>query len=151
MQYKSFVNDTNSTQLHPTHSHIGGVMTILRSDFPGYTSAEEITERSIRNRCLVLRLPIHDAPVYIHNVYAPVKVEERVLFFEQLLSHNFYSASTYLVFGDFNTPLNPAVDASSGAIRNESSRLACLEWLSQFFVVNAWRIQHPNENVFSGP
>ena len=45
-------------------------MTILRSDFPGYDTAEEITERSTRNRYLVLRLIIHDAPVYIHNVYA---------------------------------------------------------------------------------
>ena len=36
---------------------------------------------SIGNRYLVLRLLIHDAPVYIHYVYAPVKAEERVLFF----------------------------------------------------------------------
>ena len=89
--------------------------------------------------------------MYIHNVYAPVKAEERALFFEQLLSYNFDSASTHLVIGDFNTPLNPAVDASSGAIRHESNRLACLEWLSQLGVVDAWRIQHPTENVFTGP
>nr|CCA16778.1 pollike protein putative [Albugo laibachii Nc14] len=94
---------------------------------------------------------IHDAPVYIHIVYALVKAEERLLLIEQFLCHNFDSASTHLVFGDFNTPLNPAVDASSGAIRHESSRLACLEWLSQLGVVDAWRIQHPNENVFTGP
>nr|CCA23004.1 AlNc14C176G8116 [Albugo laibachii Nc14] len=109
MQYKIFVNDTTSTQLHPTHNRSGGVMAILRSDFPGYTSTVEITDRSIRNRYLVLRLLIHDAPVYIHNVYAPVKTEERVLYFEQLLSHNFDSASTHLVFGYLNTPLNPAI------------------------------------------
>ena len=55
-------------------------MKILRSDFPGYTIAEELTDRTIRNRYLVLRLIIHDAPVYIHNVFAPVKAEERVGF-----------------------------------------------------------------------
>ena len=120
-------------------------MTILRSDFLGYDTAEEITERSIRNRYLVLRLIIHDAPVYIHNVYAPVKADERVLFFELLLSHTIESAATHLVFGDFNTPLDPAVDASSGVIRHEMSRLVCLEWLSQLGVVDAWRIHHPTE------
>nr|CCA19883.1 AlNc14C81G5293 [Albugo laibachii Nc14] len=134
MQAKSFVNDTNSTQLHPAHNRSGCVMTILRSDFPGYTSVEEITERSIRNRYLVLRLLIHDAPVYIHNVYAPVKAEERVLFFSNCTPTISIQPSTHLVLGDFNTPLNPAVDASSGAIRHESSRLACLEWLSQIGV-----------------
>ena len=89
--------------------------------------------------------------MYIHIVYALVKAEERVLLIEQFICHNFESASTHLVFGDFNTPLNPAVDASSGAIRHESNRLACLEWLSQLGVVDAWRIQHPTENVFTGP
>ena len=151
MHHKMFVNDHNSAFLHPTQNRSGGVMTILRSDFPVYDTAEEITERSIRNRYLVLRLIIHDAPVYIHNVYAPVKADERVLFFELLLSHTFESAATHLVFGDFNTPLDPAVDASSGVIRHEMSRLVCLEWLSQPSVVDAWRINHPTEKVFIGP
>ena len=146
-----FVNDRNSAFLHPTQNRSGGVMTILRSDFPGFDTAEGITERSIRNRYLVLRLIIHDAPVYIHNVYAPVKADERVLLFELLLSQTFESAATHLVFGDFNTPLDPAVDASSGVIRHEMSRLACLEWLSQLGVVDAWRIHHPTEKVFTGP
>ena len=34
------------------------------SEIPGYTSAEEITERSIQNRYLVLRLLIQNNPVY---------------------------------------------------------------------------------------
>ena len=146
-----FVNDHNSAFLHPTQNRSGGVMTILRSDFPGYETAEELTDRSIRNRYLVLRLLIHDAPVYIHNVYAPVKAEERVSFYELLLSNTFESTASHIVFGDFNTPLDPAIDASSGTIRHEPSRLACLEWLSQLGVVDAWRIQHPTEKVFTGP
>ena len=38
------------------------------------------TDLRIRNRHLVLRVLIHDAPVYIHDVYEQVKADERVLF-----------------------------------------------------------------------
>ena len=75
--------------------------------------------------------------MFIHDVYAPVKADERVLFFELLLFHTFKSAATHLVLGDLNTQLDPAVDASSGVIRQEPSRLACLEWHSQLGVVDA--------------
>ena len=80
MQQTMFVNDHNSAFLHPTQIRSGDVMTILRSDFSGYSTDEAIIERSIRNRYLVLRLLIHNVPVYIHNVYAPVKADVRVLF-----------------------------------------------------------------------
>ena len=76
-----FVNDHNGAFLHSTQNRGGGVMTILRSDFPGYTTAEDLTERSIQNCYLVLRLIIHDPPVCIHNVNAPVKTEKRVVFY----------------------------------------------------------------------
>ena len=148
LQHRRFVNDANSILPHPTQIRC---MRILRSDILGYPTAGALEEGSIRNRFLVVRFHIHDALVYIHNAYAPVRADESFLFFEQLLSPIFASNSTHIVLGDLNTPPDPAIDASSKAIRHESSRLASLEWLSQLGVLDAWRIQHPTEKLFIGP
>lgn len=61
--------------LHPTQNRGRGVTAILRSDSPGYSTDNHLTERSIRNCYLVFRLLIYDALVYIHNIHALVKAE----------------------------------------------------------------------------
>ena len=63
--------------------------------------------------------------------------------FELLLTNNFESTATHIVFDDSKTPLDPPVDAPSGPIWHELSRLACLEYLLQLGVVGAWWIKHP--------
>ena len=55
-------------------------MTIIRHDFPGSNSAQALTSVSVPDRYLVVRLAIFGAPVYIHNVYAPVNSVERKRF-----------------------------------------------------------------------
>lgn len=61
--------------------------------FTGSTTAEELTKRSIPICYLVLRLLIHNAPVW---------AEKRVFLYELLLSNTFVSTATHLGFGEFN-------------------------------------------------
>lgn len=114
-----------------------GPMTFLRCTFP----VQLLTERSLRNRCLILSLFIHDASLYIHNVYAPMRAEESVIFQWVIALQNFPIDRNTPRVGDVNTLLDSAISASSETIRHEPSRVACLKSLSQVGVVEAWRIQ----------
>ena len=148
---KSFVSDTNSLHSHPSRERVNGVMTIIRSDFPGFETAEAVQSVTVQDRYLVVRLVVHGAPVYVHNVYAPVDSTERKPFFDQLPTGSFEANASHIVCGDLNTTLCPSLDCSSGAYRHEPSRLSCLEWLSNLGVLDAWRHQHPEERIFTGP
>ena len=65
MQHKMYINDANSAVLHPIQNCSGGVMKILRSDFPDYDRAEEITGWSIGNHLLVLRIFIMHQCIFL--------------------------------------------------------------------------------------
>lgn len=104
-------------------------MTMLLSDFRVYSTAEELKKRSGRNHYFALRLLSHDVPM---------RSEESVLYYKLLLSNIFELTATSLVFGDTNTPLNAAIDASSETIRHEPSRLASSEYISQSGVIDTW-------------
>ena len=84
-------------------------------------------------------------------MYAPVDSSDSKPFFYHLNTESFEPQASHMVFGDLNTTLYPQLDASNGVHRHESSRLACLEWLSKLGVVDAWRHHHPDERVFTGP
>nr|CCA18086.1 AlNc14C44G3645 [Albugo laibachii Nc14] len=126
-------------------------MTIVRKDFPGFRSAEAVPTMTVQDRYLVVRLVVHGAAVYIHNVYALVEPMERKPFFDNLPTGSFEANASHIVCGDLNTTLCPSLNCSSGFYRHEPSRLACLEWLSNLGVIDAWRQQHPEERVFTGP
>ena len=126
-------------------------MTIIRNDFPGFETAEALNNLSVQDRYLVVRLRIFRAPVYLHNVYTPVDPMERKPFFDQLPTGSFEANASHIVCGDLNTTLCPSIDCSSSVYRHETSRLSCLEWLSNLGVIDAWRQQHPGERGFTGP
>ena len=89
--------------------------------------------------------------MYIHNVYAPVENQEKQVFFDHLPLDDFEDNSTHLVLGDLNTPLDPCVDSSDPRGASGSGRSACLSWLGQLGVIDAWRVHHPDDRVFTGP
>lgn len=150
-RHKLFVGDHNASTLVAPPRRTGGVLTVLRSDFPGYETAKELHELSVLGRYLVIEVVVNHASLFIHNVYAPVDNEEKAAFFEHLPTDIFGDNSTHLVLGDLNTALDPAVDASGTRSSSSTGRSACLGWLGQLGVVDAWRIHHPEDRVFSGP
>lgn len=150
-QHRLFVNDPNASATVTQANRSGGVLTVLRSDFPGYDSAQELSQLSVPGRYLVVKVVVNRAPIYIHNVYAPVDNQEKVVFFNHLPVDFFEDGSSHIVLGDLNTPLDPSVDASDPRASVSSGGSACNGWLGRLGVVDAWRIHHPDERVFTGP
>ncbi|KAF1331469.1 putative Pollike protein, partial [Globisporangium splendens] len=150
-KHQVFVNDPNSQLDRPTRGRSGGVLTVLRSDVPGFETAAEQPSLAVPGRYLVVKLMVSDAPVYIHNVYAPVDRQEKQQFFSSLSTEGFEDQATHLVLGDLNTPLDPRLDSSSPDLRCDPGRSSCLEWLAKLSVVDAWRIHYDTKRVFTGP
>ena len=150
-KHKAFVSDPNSQLHRPTRGRSNGVLTLLRSDFPGFDSAVEIPSLSVAGRYLVVKVMVESAPIYIHNVYAPVDRQEKQQFFSSLATEEFEDQATHFVLGDLNTPLDPRLDSSTPDLRYDPSRSSCLEWLAKLGVVDAWRIHFDTKRVFTGP
>ncbi|KAF1320234.1 putative Pollike protein, partial [Globisporangium splendens] len=150
-KHQVFVNDPNSQLDRPTRGRSGGVLTVLRSDVPGFETAAEQPSLTVPGRYLVVKLMVSDAPVYIHNVYAPVDRQEKQQFFSSLSTEGFEDQATHLVLGDLNTPLDPRLDSSSPDLRYDPGRSSCLEWLAKLSVIDAWRIHYDTKRVFTGP
>ncbi|KAF1327226.1 putative Pollike protein, partial [Globisporangium splendens] len=150
-KHQVFVNDPNSQLDRPTRGRSGGVLTVLRSDVPGFETAAEQPSLAVPGRYLVVKMMVSDAPVYIHNVYAPVDRQEKQQFFSSLSTEGFEDQATHLVLGDLNTPLDPRLDSSSPDLRYDPARSSCLAWLARLGVVDAWRVHHDTKRVFTGP
>lgn len=150
-QHRVFVNDPNCQLVRPTRGRSNGVLTVLRSDFPGFDTAEEIPQLAVPGRYLVVKVMVEGAPIYVHNVYAPVDQQEKQQFFSSLETESFEDRATHFVLGDLNTPLDPRLDSSSPDLRYDPGRSSCLEWLARLGVVDAWRIHQNTKRVFTGP
>ena len=150
-KHKIFVSDPGAASATQTTHRSGGVLTIVRPDFPGFDTATDLRELSVPGRYLVVRLVVANTPIYIHNVYSPVDDHDKAGFFNHLPTDHFEDNSTHIVLGDLNTPLNPKLDSSQPRLFARPGRSACLGWLSQLGVVDAWRIHHKDERVYTGP
>lgn len=151
LKHKVFVNDPNSLLHRPTRGRSNGVLTVLRSDFPGFNTAVQLPSLAVAGRYLVVKVMVDGDPIYIHNVYAPVDRYEKHEFFSSLETAEFEDQATHLVLGDLNTPLDPRLDSSSPDLRYDRGRSSCLEWLAKLGVVDAWRIHYDTKRVFTGP
>ena len=150
-KHKVFVDDPNSQLHRPTRGRSRGVLTVIRSDFPGFDSAIDVPRLSVAGRYIVVKVMVDTTPIYIHNVYAPVDRQEKQHFFESLETDSFEDHATHFVLGDLNTPLDPRLDASSPDLHYDPGRSSCLAWLAQLGVIDAWRIHYDSKRVFTGP
>uniref|UniRef100_A0AAV1VNP9 Reverse transcriptase domain-containing protein n=1 Tax=Peronospora matthiolae TaxID=2874970 RepID=A0AAV1VNP9_9STRA len=94
---KVFVDDPNSLLHRPTRGRCNGMLTMIRSDFPGFDTAMIVPSVAVPGRYLVVKLMVEDSPVYIHNVYAPVDRREKHQFFSQLDTAEFEDHATHLL------------------------------------------------------
>ncbi|CAI5721978.1 unnamed protein product [Peronospora destructor] len=135
----------------PTRGRSKEVLTVLRSDFPGFDSAIELPSLAVPGRYLVVKLMVDSALIYIHNVYAPVDRQEKHQFFSSLATEEFEVHATLFVLGDLNTPPDPTLDSSTPNLHYDPVRASCLEWFAKLGVVDAWRIHFDTKHVFTGP
>ncbi|KAF1775471.1 Endonuclease/exonuclease/phosphatase [Phytophthora cactorum] len=143
-KHKVFVDDPNSQLHRPTRGRSNGVLTVLRSDFPGFDTAVELPSLAVSGRYLVVKVMVESAPIYIHNVYAPVDRQDKQHFFSSLDTEGFEDQATHFVLGDLNTPLDPRLDSSSPDLHYDLADPAAS-------IVDAWRIHYDTKRVFTGP
>ncbi|RLO09866.1 hypothetical protein DYB28_004679, partial [Aphanomyces astaci] len=99
---------------------------------------------------MVVRTLWDDVPVYFHNVYAPVIAHSRASFFDDL-PRDFEDGSIHFVGGDFNLPLDDHLDAARARPDHNAGKAECIAWLTALGVMDAWRMHHPTDRVYSGP
>ncbi|KAF1321893.1 putative Pollike protein, partial [Globisporangium splendens] len=122
-KHRVFVNDPNCQLDRPTRGRSNGVLTVLRSDFPEFDTAEEVSQLLVPGRYIVVKVMVEGAPIYIRNVYAPVDQQEKQQFFSSLDTEGFDDQATHFVLGDLNTPLDPRLDSSSPALHYDPGSL----------------------------
>ncbi|RHY01652.1 hypothetical protein DYB36_012427 [Aphanomyces astaci] len=91
-----------------------------------------------------------DTPVYFHNVYAPIPNSLREDYFSSL-PRDFPPHAKHFIMGDFNLPMDRLLDYEGEASNHHGGRAECTDWLQSLRVVDAWRIHHPHDRVYSSP
>ncbi|ETV75049.1 hypothetical protein H257_10648 [Aphanomyces astaci] len=137
--------------MHGPHPHRSkGVATFFHSSMPGFASLKALWSLRVPDRYLVVRTEWDSTPVYFHNVYAPVESADRAGFFASL-PRDFEPTSRHFVGGDFNLPMDAALDTTAFHPNHHVGKDECCEWLSALRVVDAWRTKEPNRKVLTGP
>lgn len=147
---KVFMSDLNGESRRMEHPRSGGVITIIHGSCPVQADAAVVSSATIPNRYLLVRMHWGPSVCYIHNIYAPNDAAARKLFFQKL-PVSFEANAVHIICGDFNMAVDPAIDAILSTPRLDSSRAVLLNWLTELNVVDAWRLHHPQERVYSGP
>ncbi|KAJ8515010.1 hypothetical protein ON010_g18611 [Phytophthora cinnamomi] len=93
-----------------------------------------------------------DQTFYIHNIYAPNDATSRKTLFEHLpVNFEESDEAIHVVCGDFNLAIDPELDALLEHPRPDSSRQALTTWLTELNVIDAWRLHHPADKIYTGP
>lgn len=148
--YKLFVNDTQTNEPNGPQVRSGGVTTYIHRDFPGYSELQHLTELDVPNRYQVIRTNWDNVPIYIHNVYAPATPSDRPAFFATLPT-TFPQEALHVVHGDFNIPMNNLIDSTQLYIDHNEGKAELVQWLGHLGVIDAWRLHHPDERLYSSP
>lgn len=81
-------------------------------------------------RYIILKADIKDTTYLLINVYAPNKDKDIIDFFKNLLNtlkkENLDSEENIVMGGDFNCPLNPAIDKKGGTLNERKSVISCI-------------------------
>ena len=100
-------------------------------------------------RYIILKADIEDTTYLLINVYAPNKDKDLIEFFKHLLNklkkENLDSEENIVMGGDFNCPLNPAIDKKGGTLNERKSVISCIRdcLKNELDFVDIWRIKNP--------
>ncbi|OQR80663.1 hypothetical protein ACHHYP_17353, partial [Achlya hypogyna] len=102
---KVFVSDHRMHAQLPSQSRSSGVASYFHESWPGFDELQHLSALDVPGRYLVVRTEWDSHPVYVHNVYAPVRHEDRGAFYRGL-PRDFEAMSLHTVGGDFNMYLD---------------------------------------------
>ena len=106
-------------------------------------------------RYIILKADIEDTAYLLINVYALNKDKDLIEFFKLLLNtlkkENLDSEENIVMGGDFNCPLNPAIDKKGGTLNERKSVISCIRdcLQNELDLVDIWRIKNPGISSFT--
>jgi len=82
------------------------------------------------------------------NVYAPNKDKDLLI---TLKKENLESEENIIMVGDFNCPLNPAIDKKGGKLNERKSVISCIRdrLQNELDLDERWRIKNPGISSFT--
>ncbi|KAF0716030.1 Aste57867_3066 [Aphanomyces stellatus] len=123
---------------------------LFHATTPDFQWLRHESHLDVTDKYMVVSTRWRDKPVYFHNVYAPVHNTDRESFFASL-PRTFPPVAHHIIFGDFNVTMDREIDLLVPTSNHHRGRLECMDWLQALGVVDAWRIHHPFERVYSSP
>ena len=112
------------------------------------------TTRDPLGRFIILKIQIDDKVYVLVNIYAPNKDKDLIQFFRKLHGllqmEDLDSEENIILGGDFNCPLNPALDKHGGVMIPRRAAIDSIETLqSELDLVDIWRIKNPQTRSYT--
>ena len=133
-------------------SNARGVAILIRNNFD--CLVEEIVADT-QGRFLILKVVISGEQALLVNIYGPNRDNELASFYhavlQTIIQKNFDSIENIIFGGDFNCPLNPAVDKRGGNLIPRRSVInAMIEQIqSEIDLHDIWRIKNPTMRSYT--
>ena len=150
------VEDTWRTQwqgkLFSSHgtNHSCGVMVLVRSNLDFNLKSVEV---DTQGRYVVMEAVVQGSNFLLVNIYAPNKVQEQCLFFDNLnnIIENFVvdNEQKIVIGGDFNIALDSHLDCSGGNPFKKDSVKCIQDLCLDYDLVDIWRIRNPETKRFT--
>ena len=137
--------------LHPaTASRSGGVAILLSYNATNTLQHRRILETtSPQHRYLAIVTQLHNTPLTLHCIYAPVEREHRATFFDTLPTTS--SSTEHIVGGDYNCYTDPARDHKDGGAAASAGARNLTIWMAHLHLADLWRTQHPSSRDYTSP
>ena len=131
-------------------SHSCGVITLVRSDLE---FEPKCVNTDSQGRYFFLDAVVQGAKYLFANVYAPNKVQQQILFFNNL-NKNLDNYADDLerkvsVGGDFNITFNLILDCAGGTPTKKYSVKSVEDLCLDHDLIDIWRIRHPDKKRFT--
>ena len=132
-------------------NHSCGVMVLVRSDLDFNLKYVEV---DVQGRYVLVEADVQGSNFLFVNVYAPNKVQEQCLFFNNLnkIIENFVvdkEQKKIVIGGDFNIALDSDLDCSGGNPSKKDSVKNIQDLCLDYDLVDIWRIRNPETKRFT--
>ena len=140
-----------SSFLNPASAERSGGVGILLSHRATLLlkNCERVTSSAPTHRYIGISATLHDMPITLHSIYAPVQRGYRAPFFDALPVT--FTSNEHVVGGDFNSYLDTSLDTNRYRNTTPEGARNLTIWMAQLGLRDIWRIQHPTLRTYTSP
>ena len=104
-------------------------------------------------RYILLEMTIQESPFLLLNLYAPTKLNEQIVFFQEILSAvqsaNFDTECRVVIGGDYNVHFDADLDNSGSQIETISTVKNIQDIMLEYNLIDIWRLRNPDKRQFT--